>query len=79
MLSSTNANDNARGARVEPALLRRWDVEIRTGLSRTTLTRLMLTGEFPRPVVIAKRAVAWHSRDVDAWIANLTSRPEARS
>jgi prophage regulatory protein len=75
----SRTSTNSRDARTEPALLRRRDVEAKTGLSRTTMHRLMVSGAFPRPVVIAKRAVAWHSRDVDAWIASLCSRPEVRS
>jgi prophage regulatory protein len=75
MMSQTTST-RSRDASVEPALLRRWDVEAKTSLSRTTLYRLMLSGEFPRPVTIAKRAVAWRATDVAAWLARL-SRPEA--
>jgi prophage regulatory protein len=76
-MSRTSAN--SRDARTEPALLRRWDVELRTGLSTTTLYRLMLGGQFPRPVIIAKRAVAWRVSDVNAWLARLSAPPEVRS
>ena len=75
----TRTSANSRDARTEPALLRRWDVEARTGLSRTTMRRLMHSGAFPRPVVIAKRAVAWRVSDVNAWLARLSAPPEVRS
>jgi prophage regulatory protein len=65
-------------SRVEPALLRSWDVRARTGLSRTTMHRLMQSGDFPRPVVIAKRAVAWKATEVAAWLNRLSHR-EART
>lgn len=49
--------------------LRRPAVEARTGLSRSTLYALMSRGEFPRPVRIARRAVAWRESDLAAWQA----------
>jgi len=76
-MSRTSAN--SRDARTEPALLRRWDVEVKTGLSRTTMQRLMVSGKFPRPVLIAKRAVAWRAEAVSAWLAGLSTRDEVRS
>lgn len=53
-------------------LLRRPEVERRTGLSRTTIYRLMDEGRFPRPRRIGARAVAWQQHEIDAWQA---SRP----
>jgi len=50
-------------------LLRRPEVEARTGLSRSTLYRLMRTGEFPEPLKIGPRAVRWVAGEVDTWIA----------
>jgi prophage regulatory protein len=38
-----------------------------TGLSRSTLYRLISDGQFPRPVRLGARAVAWRRSDVDAW------------
>jgi prophage regulatory protein len=38
-----------------------------TGLSRSTLYRLIAVGSFPRPVRIAPRAVAWRRSDIDVW------------
>lgn len=53
-------------------LLRRPEVEKRTGLSRTTIYRLMDEDRFPRPRRIGIRAVAWQQHEIDAWQA---SRP----
>lgn len=36
---------------------------------------MMRNGEFPRPVQIGRRAVAWRQGDLDAWIC--TRRPAA--
>ena len=55
-------------------LLRRPDVERETGLSRSTLYRMMDADEFPRPIRIGKRAVAWRSSAIDRW---KSSRPVA--
>lgn len=51
-------------------LLRRPDVEQRTGLRRSHLYALMKQGAFPQPVPLAGRAVAWVADEVDTWIAN---------
>lgn len=51
-----------------PTLQRIKQVIQRTGLPRSTLYYLMGKGEFPKPVKIAARAVAWDSEKVTAWI-----------
>ena len=56
-------------------LLRRRQVEEITGLSRSSIYRLMQDGEFPRPVKVGPAAVRWRASDITAW---LESRPEAR-
>jgi prophage regulatory protein len=38
-----------------------------TGLSRSTLYRLIADEAFPRPVRLGPRAVAWRRSDIDAW------------
>ena len=38
-----------------------------TGLSRSTLYRLIADERFPRPVQLGTRAVAWRRADIDAW------------
>ncbi len=38
-----------------------------TGLSRSTLYRLIADEQFPRPVRLGPRAVAWRRKDVEAW------------
>ena len=55
-------------------LLKRPEVEERTGFSTTTLYRLMKRKAFPVPVRIGPRAVRWRARDVEAYIE---SRPLA--
>ena len=49
-------------------ILRRPEVERRTGLSRSTLYAMMAEGVFPKPVRLGKRAVGWRESDVLAWL-----------
>ena len=56
-------------------LLRRRQVEEITGLSRSSIYRLMQDGEFPRPVKVGPAAVRWRASDITVW---LESRPVAR-
>ena len=54
-------------------LLRRRQVEEITGMSRSSIYRLMQDGEFPRPVKVGCAAVRWRESDITGW---LESRPE---
>lgn len=49
--------------------LRRPVVEAITGLSRSSIYAMMDAGEFPRPVRIGKRAVAWPQSAIETWLA----------
>jgi prophage regulatory protein len=50
-------------------LLRRKQVEARTGLRRSTIYQRIAEGTFPRPVSLGARAVGWPSDLIDRWIA----------
>lgn len=50
--------------------LRRRAVEDLTGLSRSTIYRLMTIGEFPRPVRLTEKAVAWPESAIADWLAS---------
>lgn len=45
-----------------------------TGLGRSTIYRLMADEQFPPPVRLTKRLVAWRRADVEKWFE---SRPTA--
>ena len=52
-----------------PALLRRKDVEARTGLKRSKIYNLMTLGTFPAQVKLGiGSSVAWLETDIDEWI-----------
>ena len=38
-----------------------------TGLGRSTIYRLVANGEFPAPVHVGPRALAWRWADLDRW------------
>ncbi|KAB2876579.1 MAG: AlpA family transcriptional regulator [Burkholderiaceae bacterium] len=40
-----------------------------TGLGRSTIYRLVASGEFPRPVHLGPRAIAWRWSDLEQWSA----------
>jgi prophage regulatory protein len=50
-------------------ILRVRDVCAHTGLSRTTMYRLVRHGEFPQPIRLTVRTKGWLADEVDAWIA----------
>ena len=60
---------------MQDRLLRRRQVGEITGLSRSSIYRLMPDAEFQRPVKVGPAAVRWMASDITAW---LKSRPEAR-
>ena len=68
-------NLNASTSIDQPAsagdLLRLPAVVRQTGLSRSTIYRLMATRHFPLPVKLAGRAVGWRRSEVDRWSDSL--------
>ena len=44
-------------------------VQDRTSLSRTTIWRLIRQGNFPQPIRITNRRIAWSEAAVSVWIA----------
>ena len=57
---------------VQPQLsiLRRKQVQARTGLSRSTIYLYMKAKQFPKPVAVGPRAVGWIEAEVIEWIAH---------
>ena len=58
-------------------ILRRPDVEARTGLSRSTLYAMMAEGEFPQPIRLGKRAVGWTDTAISDWLRSRQTRGAA--
>jgi prophage regulatory protein len=50
-------------------ILRRKQVESRTGLSRSTIYARIAEGQFPSPIDLGGgRAVGWLEAEIDAWV-----------
>jgi prophage regulatory protein len=52
------------------AILRRKQVQARTGLSRSAQYGLMKLGLFPQSIKISARSVGWLESDIDDFIAS---------
>lgn len=55
----------------EESMLRRRSVERMTGLSKSTLYRLIKQGRFPAPLRMTRKAVRWRREEVNEWLSRL--------
>ena len=51
-------------------ILRRKEVEARTGLSRSTIYNRIKQGSFPAPVPLGVKSVGWIESEVDSFLAD---------
>lgn len=49
-------------------LIRRKEVQTKTGLCASSIYALMKQGKFPHPIHLSIRRVAWIESEVDLWI-----------
>ena len=58
-------------AQIQPALtiLRRNQVEARTGLARSTIYDRIKAGDFPTPISLGPQSVGWIESEINGWIA----------
>ena len=61
-LSKSQQNENVR-------LIRRKEVQDKTGIGASSIYAMMKKGEFPQSVNISERRVAWIESDIDQWIS----------
>lgn len=68
-------------------ILRRRQVEARTGLSRSTIYAKLRQNPkrpgdfdptFPQPIAVGARAVGWIEAEIDAWLAAQIEKSRAR-
>lgn len=52
------------------AIVRRKQVESRTGLSRSTIYLRIKGGAFPKPISLGARAVGWLESEIEEWLDN---------
>lgn len=62
-----------------PKLLRLPAVCEATGLTRSTLYRLVAASRFPRPAKIASNLSVWPSNEVECWIADRIAERDGTS
>ena len=60
-------------------ILRRKQVEARTGLSRSTLYLRISDGSFPKPINLGGRAVGWIEHEIDDWLADRINSSRRRA
>jgi len=58
-------------------LIRLPQVIKQTGLSRSMIYLLIKRGEFPPPIKLTERSVAWNSEGIDKWIDDRINQNEA--
>ena len=56
------------GTRVIKRFLRLKEVSNRVGYSRSRIYELVKAGQFPIPLQLGGRAIAWLESDVDTWM-----------
>lgn len=49
-------------------MLRRQEVESRTGLKRSTIYEAIAKGIFPRPVKVGHKVSCWVESEIEAWV-----------
>lgn len=60
-------------------LLRRVEVEHKTGLSRSAIYDGVRKGTFPEPVPLGGKSVAWLCSEIDEWIADKVAKRNQKS
>lgn len=53
----------------EHRILRRDEVEAKTGFKRAHIYNLMKAGKFPKAIRLGIRAVGWDSLEIEQWLA----------
>ena len=49
-----------------------------TGISRSTIYRLVQNGSFPKPIRVGRRCVRWLESDIKAWLAERKAAGEEK-
>lgn len=51
-------------------IIRRNEVEVRTGLSRSSIYDAIRAGTFPAPIQLSPKAVGWVESEINEWLAD---------
>lgn len=69
-LSKSQQNENVR-------LIRRKEVQDKTGLGASSIYAMMKLGKFPKCLNLSERRVAWLESDIDNWITERIAEHQA--
>ena len=61
---------------MEQGIFRLGEVIAQVGLRKSQIYKMIRAGDFPQPVKLTNKAVGWHRKDIDDWLA---SRPRAEA
>ena len=66
-------------AQIQNALviLRRKEVEARTGLSRSTIYKRIADGTFPAPIPLGAKSVGWVAQEIDDFLAHCIAQRDS--
>ena len=76
MQSQTTTDSSQPQPLIERHIMRRDEVEQKTGFKRAHIYNLIKEGKFPRAKRIGLRAVGWDSLEIEQWITERLSRQE---
>ena len=68
---SSSKNQNHR-------LIRRKEVQTKTGLGASSIYAMMKQGDFPKAITLSERRVAWIESEIDQWIAERISKHQSK-
>lgn len=60
-------------------LIRRTEVQSKTGLGASSIYAMMKQGKFPQCISLSERRVAWLESDIDQWVAERVASHKATS
>jgi len=58
-------------------LIRRKEVQAKTGLGASSIYAMMKTGDFPQCLNLSERRVAWIESEIDKWITERIKKHQA--
>ena len=73
MFSNNLADKTKKQKPQNKRLIRRPEVQRRVALGRSAIYEKMARGEFPKPVHLGDRAVAWVESEIDQWVEDRIS------
>jgi prophage regulatory protein len=65
--------------RHDEAIIRLKSVIARTGLSRSTIYRMIAEGRFPKQIRIGIQATGWYESEVEQWMADPSSYTDRKA